>query len=60
MSTLRSNSGFKNLQKFYMSQMNPREFVHNTAYSVRSTTLHSWSVPLTIVNDALSNFHNFF
>ena len=32
-------------KKFYMSQMNLKEFVHNTAIP-SSTTLHSRSVPL--------------
>ena len=42
------NVDFADLQifeKFYMTQINLNEFVHNTAYSV-STTLHSRSLPL--------------
>jgi len=34
---LRSNSGFTD--KFNMSQMNPKEVFHNTAYSVHYLTL---------------------
>ena len=32
---LRSNSGFTDLKKLNMSQMNPKEVFHNTAYSVQ-------------------------
>ena len=34
----------------YMSQMNPKEFVHNTAFSL-TVTLHSRSVPLSRVSN---------
>ena len=28
-------SDYTSIETFYMSQMNPKEFVHNTAYSVQ-------------------------
>ena len=43
-----------------MSQMNPKEFVHNTEYSVSLaslTTLHSRSVPLNPYIDTMESMH---
>ena len=37
------------LQTQYVSQMNPEEFLYNTAISISSTTIHCRSLPLSLI-----------
>ena len=53
----------QNLQifkKFHMSQMNPKEVFHNTAYSLLiSTTLHSRPLPLNTNTRQAKQYQHF-